>query len=125
MVYPEKVVIGVKVALRTRSGRGQAGMCGSFGTIYSNIEDSDIDSVYTDRFWYRAKMTGIKLHGTIDVLIWGNRAYDAFIGAWLDWIIQGTPSAVICSTTTTILTFRGGDHCPYVVDDLFSICQFA
>ena len=76
-----KVVIGVKVALRTRSGRGQAGMCGSFGTIYSNIEDSDIDSVYTDRFWYRAKMTGIKLNGTIDVLIWGNRAHDAFIGA--------------------------------------------
>jgi len=99
---------------------GQAGICGSFGAIYSKIIDNDIHDIYTDRSYYGAEMAGIKLHAAVDVEISGNRIYNTFIGIWLDWMAQGTRvSRNLLYQNDYVDFFPEVDHGPYLVENNF------
>ena len=114
-----KATIGSHLVLSNRIfDRGQAGICGSFGAIYSRIIHNDIHDIYAYRPFYGAEMAGFKLHGAIDVTIAHNEIHNTFIGVWLDWMGQGT-------LVSSNLLFGNGyadffpevDHGPYTVWD--------
>ncbi len=104
----------------------QAGIVGSLGAIFSQIEGNDIYNIWTKRLFSGAEMAGIKLHAAIDVLIKGNRIHTTGRGLWLDWMAQGTRvtgNLFYDNSTDDIL--MEVDHGPYLVDNnlLMSDCS--
>jgi len=68
---------------------GQAGVIGSLGCAFSQIYNNHIYNIYTKRNSTGMEMAGIKLHGSIDVLIKDNLIHNCHCGVWLDWMAQG------------------------------------
>jgi hypothetical protein len=97
---------------------GQAGICGSFGGVYSTITGNEIYDVYTYRVYGGAEMGGIKLHAAIDVLIQDNYIHNTTLGIWLDWMAQGTRvSRNLLRDNTNVDLFMEVNHGPYVIDN--------
>ena len=99
----------------------QAGIVGSMGASFSQIEGNYIHHIHTQRRFGGAEMAAIKFHAPIDMLIKDNRIHDGFMGIWLDWMTQGT-------RVTGNLLYRNiahdiyseVNHGPYVIDN--NIC---
>ena len=71
---------------------GTAGINGSFGAIYSLIENNEISDIHTEATFTGMEQGGIKLHAAIDTVIRGNIVYRTgprARGIWLDWMSQG------------------------------------
>ncbi|MCP4376188.1 MAG: right-handed parallel beta-helix repeat-containing protein, partial [bacterium] len=69
----------------------QAGIVGSLGCSFSTVEGNIIHDIYRQKLFSGAEMSGIKLHGSIDVVIRKNHIYrSGTFGIWLDWMAQGT-----------------------------------
>ena len=61
---------------------------------------------------------GIKLLGSQDVLIKGNRIVNCMKGIWMDWMAQGTHiTGILCYNNTNFDLFCEVDHGPYLVDN--------
>ncbi len=69
---------------------GQAGIVGHMGSVFSVIENNDIERVNIRRDVGGAEVGGIKLHAAIDVIIRHNHIHHNSRGLWLDWQAQGT-----------------------------------
>ncbi|MCG2462229.1 DUF1565 domain-containing protein [Flavobacteriaceae bacterium F89] len=94
------------------------GIHGSLGGVFSRIENNHIYDIYRKRQYYGADIAGIKLLGSIDVLIKGNRIHDSFMGIWMDWMAQGTRvSGNLLYRNDNSDLFFEMDHGPYVVDN--------
>lgn len=69
---------------------GQAGIAGSLGAVYSQINDNIIHDIGQQNTFWGYELAGIKIHAAIDVLIEHNHIYRTEGGIWLDWMAQGT-----------------------------------
>jgi hypothetical protein len=97
---------------------GQAGIVGSLGAVFSKIVNNHIYDIYTKRTFAGAEMGGIKIHGSIDMLIEGNHVHNVWRGIWMDWMSQGTKiSKNLCYDNTSEDFFTEVNHGPYVVDN--------
>lgn len=94
------------------------GIHGSLGGVFSRIENNHIYNIYTKRQYFGYDIAGIKLLGSIDVLIRGNRIHNAYMGIWMDWMAQGTRvSGNLLYDNENGDLFFEVDHGPYVVDN--------
>lgn len=94
------------------------GIHGSLGGVFSRIENNHIYDIYRKRQYFGYDIAGIKLLGSIDVLIKGNRIHDAYIGIWMDWMAQGTRiSGNLLYKNDNFDLYFEVDHGPYVVDN--------
>lgn len=97
---------------------GQAGIVGSLGGVYSKIYNNHIYDIWTKRIFSGAEMAGIKIHASIDMLIWNNRIHNTGRGIWLDWMAQGTRvTGNLLYNNTTDDLFSEVNHGPYLVDN--------
>jgi hypothetical protein len=96
----------------------QTAICGSFGSIFSTIENNYIHDIWSKRQFFGAELAAIKLHAPIDVTLRGNVIHDSGRGIWLDWMTQG-------ARVTQNLLFQNDqedlfievNHGPYIVDN--------
>lgn len=96
----------------------QTGIVGSLGAAFSQISNNHIYNIWAKRQFTGAEMAGIKLHGSIDVVIKGNRVHNAGRGMWMDWMAQGTRiSGNLLYDNTTDDLFFEVDHGPFMVDN--------
>jgi hypothetical protein len=96
----------------------QAGIVGSLGAVFSQINGNHIYNIWAKRQFTGAEMAGIKLHGAIDVVIQGNRIHNAGRGMWMDWMAQGTRiTGNLLYDNSTDDLFVEVDHGPFVVDN--------
>lgn len=96
----------------------QTAMCGSMGSVFSEIYNNHIYNIWVKRQFDGAEIAGIKLHGSIDVYIHNNRIHRTLRGIWLDWMNMG--SRVSCNLiydNTSEDIFCEVDHGPYVIDN--------
>lgn len=68
----------------------QAGLVGSMGAIFSSIKNNEIHDIHVQRLFGGYEQAGIKIHGAVDSVIADNHIYRCHMGAWLDWMTQGT-----------------------------------
>ena len=96
----------------------QTGICGSLGAIFSRIENNHIHNIWTKRQFTGAEMAGIKIHGSIDMLIQNNRIHNTGRGMWMDWMAQGTRiTSNLCYDNSTDDLFVEVNHGPFLVDN--------
>ena len=68
----------------------QAGIVGSMGAVFSQINGNLIHDIHVRGLFTGAEMAGIKIHAPIDTEISRNHIYRCNRGIWLDWMTQGT-----------------------------------
>ena len=90
----------------------QAGIVGSLGAVFSTIKNNEIHDIHVRRLFTGAEMAGIKIHGSIDMLISGNYIHHTCRGIWLDWMAQGT-------RVTGNLLHDNGETSDWAACDLF------
>ncbi|MFO7853486.1 MAG: right-handed parallel beta-helix repeat-containing protein [Bacteroidota bacterium] len=96
----------------------QAGIAGSMGGIFSQIINNHIYNIWTKRLFAGAEMAGIKIHGSIDMLIKNNHIHNVGRGIWIDWMAQGTRiTGNLMYNNTTDDLFSEVNHGPYLVDN--------
>jgi len=96
----------------------QTGICGSMGGVFSMIENNDIYNIWTKRQFTGAEMGGIKIHGSIDMIIRNNRLANCGRGLWLDWMAQGTRvTGNLLYNNTTDDLFVEVDHGPFLIEN--------
>jgi len=96
----------------------QTAMCGSMGSVFSEIYNNHIYNIWVKRQFDGAEIAGIKLHGSNDVFIHNNRIHRTLRGIWLDWMNMG--SRVSCNLiydNTSEDIFCEVDHGPYIIDN--------
>jgi len=104
----------------------QAGIVGSFGAIFSKVENNDIYNIWTKRQFSGSEMAGIKFHAPIDMIIKGNRIVNTGRGIWLDWMTQGTRvTGNLLYNNTTDDFFSEVNHGPYLVDNNIFLSDLA
>lgn len=104
----------------------QAGIVGSFGAIFSTIENNNIYDIWTKRQFGGSEMAGIKFHAPIDMIIKGNRIVNTGRGIWLDWMTQGTRvTGNLLYNNTTDDFFAEVNHGPYLVDNNIFLSDLA
>lgn len=97
---------------------GQAGIVGSLGGVFSQIYNNHIYDIWAKRIFTGAEMAGIKIHGSIDMLIKNNRIHNTGRGIWIDWMAQGTRiTGNLLYDNTTDDLFSEVNHGPYLVDN--------
>ncbi len=104
----------------------QAGICGSMGGVFSVIENNDIHDIWTKRQFTGPEIAGIKIHGSVDMLIKGNRIVNAARGIWLDWMAQGARvTGNLCYRNILQDFYSEVNHGPYLVDNnlFLSLCS--
>lgn len=99
----------------------QAGMVGSLGAVFSTIAGNTIHDIHVRPLLGGPEMGGIKLHGSIDVLIAGNHIYrcGGSGGIWLDWMAQGTRISgnFLHDNSASGDLFVEVNHGPFLVDN--------
>ena len=96
----------------------QTGICGSMGAAFSRITNNDIYNIWTKRLFTGAEIGGIKIHGSIDLLIKNNRLFNVGRALWMDWMAQGTHiTANLCYDNTIEDLFIEVNHGPCLVDN--------
>jgi hypothetical protein len=96
----------------------QTGMCGSLGAAFSQVINNNIYNIWTKRLFTGAEIAGIKIHGSIDMLIKNNRLANVGRGIWLDWMAQGTHvTCNLCYNNTMEDIFCEVDHGPFLIDN--------
>jgi len=103
---------------------GQAGIVGSLGGVFSQIYNNHIYDIWTKRIFSGAEMAGIKIHGSIDMLIKSNRIHNTGRGIWVDWMAQGTRvTGNLLYDNTEDDFFTEVNHGPYLVDNNFFLSE--
>lgn len=96
----------------------QAGICGSFGAIFSEISDNHIYRIWHKRSFTGMEQAGIKIHGAVDTLIARNHVHHASRGIWLDWMTQGARvTGNLCHDNSIDDLYIEVSHGPYIVDN--------
>ncbi len=96
----------------------QTGICGSLGGAFSEISGNDISDIHVRRLFSGEEMAGIKLHGSIDVLIRGNRIHRTNRAMWMDWMAQGTRiTGNLCYDDAEQDLYMEVNHGPYLIDN--------
>lgn len=104
----------------------QTGICGSMGGVFSIIENNDIYDIWKKRQFTGAEMGGIKIHGSIDMLIKNNRLTNCGRGLWLDWMAQGTRvSGNLFFGNTTDDIFVEVNHGPFLIENNILLSELA
>ncbi|MFC2097850.1 sialate O-acetylesterase [Bacteroidota bacterium] len=98
---------------------GQSGIVGSMGAVFSTITGNEIHDIHLDWPFTGAEMAGIKLHGSIDVVISNNHIYRCGIhgGIWLDWMTQGTRVTGNLLHDNKQDLFVEVNHGPFLIDN--------
>ncbi|MFP4620691.1 MAG: right-handed parallel beta-helix repeat-containing protein [Bacteroidales bacterium] len=114
------------VSNNTISNCEQAGIVGSMGGVFSKITDNHIYNIWTERLFSGAEMAGIKIHGSIDMLIKNNHIHNVGRGIWIDWMAQGTRiTGNLLYNNTTDDLFSEVNHGPYLVDNNILLSETA
>nr|NQU93434.1 right-handed parallel beta-helix repeat-containing protein [Bacteroidota bacterium] len=104
----------------------QAGIVGSMGGVFSHITNNHIYNIWTKRLFAGAEMAGIKIHGSIDMLIKNNHIHNVGRGIWIDWMAQGTRiTGNLMYHNTTDDLFSEVNHGPYLVDNNIFLSETA
>lgn len=104
----------------------QAGIVGSLGGVYSEIYNNHIHDIWTKRIFDGAEIAGIKIHGSIDMLIKNNRVHNTARGIWIDWMAQGARiTGNLLYDNTTEDFFSEVNHGPYLVDNNIFLSDLA
>ncbi len=104
----------------------QAGIVGSLGGIFSEISNNYIHDIWTKRIFDGAEIGGIKIHGSIDMLIRKNRIHNTGRGMWLDWMAQGTRvTGNILYDNSLEDLFMEVNHGPYMIDNNVFLSELA
>jgi hypothetical protein len=94
------------------------GIHGSLGGIFSTIQGNVIHDIAVRGWLAGADMAGLKLLGSVDVLIRDNHIYrcGATGGLWLDWMAQGTRVTGNLLHDNSCDLFMEVNHGPFLID---------
>jgi alpha-N-arabinofuranosidase len=97
----------------------QGGIIGSMGAGFSIISGNEIHDIHVRRLFSGMEMAGIKIHGSIDMVISHNHIYRCWRGIWLDWMAQGTriTGNILHDNETANDLFFEVDHGPLLIDN--------
>jgi hypothetical protein len=96
----------------------QTAICGSFGAIYSTIENNHIYNIWSKRQFDGWEIAGIKFHAPVDVAIKNNCIHDGKRAVWLDWMTQGCRvSGNLFFNNESEDLWVEVNHGPYIVDN--------
>ena len=95
------------------------GIHGSLGGIFSTISGNTICDIAIEKWIWGADVAGLKLLGSIDVLISNNHIYRCceVPGLWLDWMAQGTRVTGNLFHDNSPDLFVEVNHGPFLIDN--------